>query len=175
MKTRYIIIGAAAIVLVLLLFGIYYVISLKSIRITGGGVTSVNNITAGGAVIEGYVEVYNPSYINIRFESADLTIKSKANNLTLGSGTIKGMVIEAKKSTRIQFRQELKSEKLMAAAGDVLRTGRFVVSAEGHVHVSRFFNISVPFSFEYDVGGYFRDVAARKINEIAGAIADLFS
>ncbi|MFC1733715.1 hypothetical protein ACFL6I_25735 [candidate division KSB1 bacterium] len=177
MKKKYLLFGGIILLVLIIAFAAYasyYVKSIKSVEVRSAKVTAIKNISLEGFTVEGEIGAYNPSLIDIKTYDSDIVFSIKGSDEKIGVGKIKAGVLQSKSETNIQFSQHMDIPNLVDLAKGILEGKKIIILVEGDIHISEFFDVSIPFSTEYDISSYLEEYAGEKINQFLDSISGFF-
>jgi len=156
------------IAIALILFGsyaAYYVHAVKSVKVTDVNINSLGNFTLAGFIIKGDVEAYNPSLISIEIRKTDLEFSLKETGQILSTGVLEGTVLKPKSTQKIPFEQEIVWGGILSTALDIINTNETIIVIDGKMEISKYVDVSIPFSKEYDINRQVKEYTSNMLNE----------
>jgi LEA14-like dessication related protein len=166
-----------AVTLVIFCVGLYlwfYAYSASKVEVRDVRFIEAGNISLEGVDVLGAVELYNGGLIPVSVEKIDYKMILEHNEMELARGVINGGVIPAGGSVNYTISTHVSWKPTADLASSLLSGEGTYAKIQGTVYLNKlwFIDVSLPFEYRMDLGGYVKQFIAQQIGSAVGTLID---
>jgi hypothetical protein len=172
-----IILAIFLLVLVVLAYAGLYVYSLSKVEIRDLKFNSMQNVSATGFTLNGYIEIYNGGILPVSMDHINYDIILESSGSVLTSGYIEGKKIPAGKSVMFptsNYINWIPTAELAAGMFDKNDTYA-IVKGTAYIADVKFTEFKIPFEVRINLEQYIRQFIASKIDTFVDKASDFIT